>query len=89
MWRKREAYFLICQWTPVGKPLANVNNAQGASLRNLDANDARSHCGVPCCFLLNHLVGHSLHLSIPYISVLLFLLSYVVFSPYLASLPIV
>lgn len=38
-----EAHSLICQWTPVGKPLANVNNAQATSMRKLDANDSQSH----------------------------------------------
>lgn len=42
--RARQACSLVCQWTPVGKPLANVNNAQEPSTRKLDANDAQFHC---------------------------------------------
>ena len=44
MWRNREACSVVFQWSPVGKPLASVNNALAPSMWMLDANDDLYHC---------------------------------------------
>lgn len=68
-----EAHSLVCQWTPVGKPLANVNNAQATSMRKLDANDSQSH-REDLAVSSPHLVNQPPHLWVQHISVLMSLL---------------
>lgn len=71
-----KASSLVCQWTPLGEPLVDVNNAQVLSCRKLDANDAQFFC-VPCSFLSNLGVGYSVHHPIWFLYWCLFLSNFI------------
>lgn len=68
--RKREGEGGLClRLTPMGKPRANVNNAQAPSRRKLDANNAQPHRVRFVIYCeITWLVSYSLHLCIPPLS---------------------